>query len=195
MRARLAIRASGERVALREIVLRHKPAAFLAVAEKATVPVLQTNGAVIAESRDIMLWALHRRDPEGWLRMPDAGHALIDDCDGPFKAALDHTKYAVRFPERETARDRDAAGAFIARLDRQLDGMPYLFGPTCTLADMAILPFVRQFAAIDRSWFDEQGWIHVRRWLDAFLASDSLAGVMRKYPPWQDGQDAVMFPV
>jgi glutathione S-transferase len=106
MRARLAIQSSGRQVVLQEILLKDKPTAFLAASPKGTVPVVQDGDDVIEESRDVMLWALGRSDPENWLKMPAEGHTLIDTCDGPFKRALDHTKYAVRFPDRDEAAER-----------------------------------------------------------------------------------------
>lgn len=194
MRARLAIQSSGQRVVLQEILLRDKPAPFLAASPKGTVPVVQDGTTVIEESRDVMLWALGRSDPEGWLKMPDAGHALIDTCDGPFKQALDYTKYAVRFPDRDEAVERAKAMVFLNELNDRLGTTAFLMGPKRTLADIAILPFVRQFANTDRIWFDAQGLGPLTTWLDAFLASDRFRGVMKKYPPWQNGQDQVLFP-
>lgn len=194
MRARLAIQSSGQRVVLQEILLRDKPASFLAASAKGTVPVLQDGEAVIEESRDVMLWALARNDPEGWLDMPDQGHTLIDTCDGPFKQALDHTKYAVRFPDRNEKAERAKAMVFLNELNDRLAKTAFLMGPKRTLADMAILPFVRQFANTDRNWFDAQRLDPLTVWLDAFLDSDQFRGVMKKYPPWQIGQDQVLFP-
>ena len=194
MRARLAIQSSGIRVQLQEILLRDKPAPFLTASAKGTVPVVQSGHHVIEESRDVMLWALGQNDPEGWLDMPEAGHTLIDTCDGPFKQALDHTKYAVRFPDKDEAEERAKAMVFLDDLNARLTGQEFLMGAKRTLADMAILPFVRQFANTDRTWFDAQDRAPLTRWLDDFLASDRLQGVMTKYPPWQDGQDAVIFP-
>ena len=194
MRARLAIQSSGQQVQLQEILLKDKPAPFLAASPKGTVPVVQDGERVIEESRDVMLWALGRNDPEGWLDMPDAGHALIDENDGPFKSALDHTKYAVRFPDRDEAAERARAMAFLIKLNARLSESPFLMGPQRTLADMAILPFVRQFANTDRVWFDAQGLGPLTKWLDDFLASDRFRGIMTKYPPWQPGQDQVLFP-
>lgn len=193
MRTRLAIRASGTQVELREILLRDKPESFLATSPKGTVPVLDTGNAVIAESRDIMLWALGRKDPEGWLDMPAEGHSLIDQCDGPFKQALDHTKYAVRYPDLDPVKERENAMVFLRDLNDRLTGTPFLTGTHRRLADMAILPFVRQFANIDRAWFDAQGLGPLCRWLDHFLQSDGFTAVMVKYPPWQAGQDRVLF--
>lgn len=193
MRARLAIAASGQQVELREIVLRDKPQAFLTTSPKGTVPVLAAD-TVIEESRDIMMWALSRNDPLGWLDMQDDGHGLIDTCDGPFKAALDHTKYAVRYPDLNAAEERSKAMVFLTELNDRLAATPYLMGVQPRLADMAILPFVRQFANTDRAWFDRQRLFSLTRWLDDFLDSRQFAAIMTKYPAWQDGQDAVLFP-
>jgi glutathione S-transferase len=194
MRARLAIHASGMQVDLREILLRDKPAIFLATSPKGTVPVIDTGDRVIAESRDIMLWALAQHDPEGWLDMPQDGHDLIEQCDGPFKAALDHTKYAVRYPDLDPGVERAKALDFLRDLDARLCGSDFLFGPLARMADMAILPFVRQFAHIDMDWFGAQDMPHLSRWLADFKGSARFASVMRKYPAWQSGQDQVLFP-
>lgn len=194
MRARLAIQSSGQRVALREILLKDKPPLFLATSPKGTVPVLQDADTVIEESRDVMLWALGRNDPEGWLNMPDDGFALIDRCDGPFKMALDHTKYAVRYPDLHEADAREEAMVFLRDLDARLQENAFLMGANRTMADMAILPFVRQFANTDRAWLDRQGLKPLTLWLDDFLHSERFQRIMTKYPPWQEGQDQVIFP-
>ena len=194
MRARLAILASGLSVELREIVLREKAPEFLASSPKGTVPVLVTPTGVIEESFDVMLWALERSDPQGWLEMPEAGYDWIARCDGPFKTALDHTKYAVRYPDLDPEQERGRAAEFLADLNLQINRPDWLFGPKCTLADMAIVPFVRQFANSDRSWFDAQPWPNLQRWLVRFLASARFAKIMTKYPKWQAGDPPVLFP-
>ena len=194
MRARLAIATSGIQVELREILLRDKPQAFLDISPKGTVPVLAIGSTVIAESRDIMHWVLSKNDPLGWLDMPDDGHTLIDTNDGPFKEALDHTKYAVHFPDLDIADERAKAMTFLSHLNHRLTTTPYLTGSDPKLADMAILPFVRQFANTDRTWFDQQELEPLTHWLETFLTSDQFAGIMRKYPAWQNGQDQVFFP-
>lgn len=192
MRARLAIKASGVQVNLREILLRDKPTAMLAASSKGTVPVLQTETGIIDESYDVMRWALARNDPCAWLGMPAEGDDLIAKADGPFKSALDRYKYHVRHADgtRDTAQAEGAA--FLWKLDQMLTGEVWLYG-TQSLADMAILPFVRQFANTDRPWFDAQDWRNLRLWLDTFTSSAAFATVMQKYPPWQDGEDGVHF--
>ncbi|MFT4783691.1 MAG: glutathione S-transferase [Paracoccaceae bacterium] len=194
MRARLALHVSGVQVELREILLRAKPAEMIAVSAKATVPVLATQDAVIDESLDVMRWSLSQNDPEGWLDMPQAGAALIAEADGPFKRALDRTKYANRFPNDDPNTARQAAALFLDKLEQRLSGQGWLTGPAPTLADMAILPFVRQFAGIDRPWFAAQDWPALQLWLDGFLASERFLAIMHKYPPWAAGDSPRFFP-
>jgi glutathione S-transferase len=148
MRARLALAVSGIRCDLREVRLSAKPEAMLAASPKGTVPVLVlADGTVIDESLDIMRWALVQRDPEGWLDRDDA--TLIAANDGPFKHALDRTKY----PERhgvDAVVHRAQGLVFLREIDARLAGAGQLCGPARGFADAAIMPFIRQFAAIDR---------------------------------------------
>jgi glutathione S-transferase len=197
IRARLAIKSSGTRVELREVVLRDKPPSMLQASAKATVPVLLCgDGTVIDESLDIMLWALRQHDPGGWLAAIPAGACtteLIAACDGPFKQALDRYKYADRHPQHAAAFYRAEAEPFVARLEQRLHLSRYLCGQRPGYDDMAILPFIRQFAAIDRAWFDQACYRATRRWLDQLLATPLFAGVMQKYPPWKEGTRGVPF--
>lgn len=194
MRARLTILYTGVKVDLRDILLKDKPVEMTDASPKATVPVLNTGSEVIAESRDIMLWALRQNDPDGWLDMPDEGHAMIDTNDGPYKRALDHTKYAVRFPDRDASADRAKAADVLFGLNDRLENNAHLFGDAPKMADTAILPFVRQFANTDRDWFDAQDWPHLIRWLTAFETSDSFKFVMAKRPIWEPGAAPSYFP-
>lgn len=191
MRARLAVASAGITVELREIVLRDKAPEFLKASAKGTVPVLVAD-RVIAESFDIMRWALGQNDPESLLDMPSEGWDLIASADGPFKAALDRTKYAVRFQGADPEQNRAIAHSWLWTLDGRLD--PWLFGARPTIADLAILPFVRQFANIDKARFDAEGWVNLSAWLDGFTASDRFAGIMTKYPRWTIGDPVTLFP-
>ena len=69
-----------------------------------------------------------------------------------------------------------------------------LTGDAASLADMAILPFVRQFAHTDAAWFAVQLWPHLAAWLMRWESGELLRRVMEKYPPWQSGQAGVVFP-
>lgn len=194
MRARLAIASAGITVELREILLRDKAPDFLEASPKGTVPVLITD-IVIEESIDVMRWAARQTDHKSLLRnMDDAAYALIVKCDGEFKAALDRTKYAVRYPDTDAADNRAIAASFITTLDVQLDGKPWLFGDQPSFGDLAILPFVRQFAHTDLDWWSVQSFHHAQNWLDAFKASDRFKSTMIKYSPWKAGDDVILFP-
>lgn len=192
IRARLALASAGIRVEKREILLKDKPQAFLQTSPSGTVPALRLKDRVLDESLDIMIWALEQNDPEQLLRMPDRGWELIAENDGPFKAALDHTKYSSRYPSLDRETERAKASAFILRLEEQLAAHPWLFGDHPTIADLALLPFVRQFAFIDRSWFDAQPWPGVIAWLDRFLQSDAFQQTMHKHPPWAEGDTQIL---
>ena len=199
MRARLAVLVSGVKCELREIVLRDKAPEFLAASPKGTVPVVVTAaGEVIEQSLDVMHWALGQNDPEHWLS-PEGGNReemdqLIAACDGPFKDSLDRYKYANRYDGVDPIEARTNAAAYLAGIESRLAASPWLFGAAPRLADMAILPFVRQFAFVDKPWFDGCEWPGVHRWLEAFLASDRFQAIMSKYPKWQNGDPATYFP-
>ena len=198
IRARLAIKASGKQVELREVKLAAKPSALLACSAKATVPVLVLpEGTVIDESLEIMNWALGQHDPENWLP-PDQTqltqiNALIDMNDGEFKQHLDHYKYADRYPEQSMTFYRQQAEGYISELESRLQTAGFLCGDTCTLADIAIFPFVRQFVHVDKAWFNQAGYSHLQAWLDRFLNGPLFLSVMEKYQPWQPGDDLIIF--
>ena len=190
IRARFALVSSKTNVILREIKLREKPEQFLDISPSATVPCLLTQDDVIDESLDIMKWALAQNDPDGLLDMPDIGWSLIDQTDGPFKQALDRTKYAARYPDHNPQDQRAIAAAFLTTLDQRIDH--WIFGRP-SIADFAILPFVRQFAFIDKAWFDDQPWPDLQIWLNNFIASDNFEKIMIKYEQWHEGDPETLF--
>ena len=198
MRARLAIAASGLEIELREVVLRDKPSEMLKASPKGTVPVLVlSDSKVLEESLDVMDWALGRQDPQGWLDYPSeeihAMRALISLFDGPFKSALDRYKYETRFDEVVAQDQRDLAVPFLTDLDERLAEQPFLFGQRFSLADAAILPFVRQYAHVDKAWFWAQEWANLIDWLDRFLLSERFEAIMEKYPKWESGDKGIGF--
>jgi len=191
MRARLALAVSNVAVELREVKLSAKPAAMLEASPKGTVPVLVLpDGHVIEESLEIMGWALGRSDPEGWLARGDA--ELIAANDGPFKHDLDRYKYPERHGSDALAY-RASGLRFLRELDARLAEHGQLCGAERGLADMALMPFVRQFAATDREWFDAQPLPHLQAWLEGHLASDLFAAIMVRPKPWSEGDLPVVF--
>lgn len=198
MRARMALLASGTTCELREIVLRAKPAEMLAASPKGTVPVLVLpDGTVLEESLEIMLWALERNDPEDWLS-PEHGSRedmlqLIAQCDGEFKFHLDRYKYPDRYENTDALMHRAAGAEFLLKLNGKIAGHTHLYGNRPALADIAIAPFVRQFAHTDQAWFDAQPWPQLHLWLNTFLDSGLFNDAMRKYAPWERGAPVQIF--
>lgn len=200
IRARLALTVSGQRVELREVVLRNKPPELLAASSKATVPVLVLpGGRVLEQSLDIMRWALERHDPQGWLQTCRVDMlALVGAVDGAFKHHLDRYKYPDRYQDHSSLHSldghRSAAAHMVSEWNQRLARQPYLFGAHPTLADMAAAPFVRQFASVDAAWFAAQPWPQVQRWLVNFENSALFLQVMQKFAPWASGTSGVVFP-
>ena len=199
MRARFALLACGWQCELREVVLRDKPPELLAASPKGTVPVLvEVDGTVVDQSLDIMVRVLRQHDPAGWLS-PELGtlddmRALILQCDTDFKQQLDRYKYPNRFEGADAAAHRLHGAHFLADLNSRLGASRYLFGDHPALADMAIAPFVRQFAQTDPGWFALQPWPALQGWLAALVASPLWTGAMQKYPAWRAREMGVVFP-
>ncbi len=185
IRARLALRYAGMPYELKEVALRNKPAELLALSPKGTVPVLHLpDGRVLDQSLDIMRWALEQHDPDGWLRAAPAAsmQALIEANDLRFKPLLDRYKYAERHPEqtREAWRAQ-AVAAMLMPLEQHLQTHHHLLADPISLADMALLPFVRQFAQVDKAWWDEASNLPaLARWLDQLTGSALFQAVMAR---------------
>lgn len=191
IRARMALAAAGVTVELREVLLKDKPAAMLEASPKGTVPVLVVpDGAVIDESVAVMRWALGRDDPEQWLAGPASDtRELIAQNDGPFKQWLDRYKYHVRHPEGSQTDYRQQAETILAAWESRLIGQGgFLTGASARLADVALFPFVRQFAGVEPSWWAQRPWPALHAWLQGWTEHSRFAAVMRKCPPWQPGQ-------
>ena len=191
----MAIAYAGIDVGLREVVLKDKPAAMLAASSKGTVPVLiDTNGRVIDESIDVMAWALDQHDSDHWLSGEGLQDPLIDSCDNTFKHWLDRYKYAVRFPEHSEQWYREQGELFLDQLEQLLTHHRYLRSDSLSAVDVAVMPFVRQFAGVDTNWWSERPYPQVATWLEQLLEGDLFKGVMKKYPRWQEGDPAIPFP-
>jgi len=199
MRARMALKVSGVAVHLREVVLRDKPQALLECSAKGTVPVLVlANGTVIDESRDIMQWSLRRNDPGQWLpRENEERYALmkqlLNSNDFEFKNNLDRYKYSDRYPEKTIEYYRAQGEQFLAMLEGRLNSHQFLMGDKISMADIGIFPFIRQFANVDRIWFDQSPYPQLQAWLEHFIHSEIFNAVMEKYPPWVENFEPVVF--
>lgn len=190
IRARMALVCSGIQVELREVKLSDMPESMLQLSPKATVPVLAfADGQVIDESLDVMLWSLAQADPDQWLDIDESSQQLIRRSDEDFKPLLDCYKYADRHPQLTPLEHRVRAEVFVDELNQLLNRHSYLSDDQCRLTDMAIFPFIRQFAGVDAAWFDSSQYSSVRGWLNGLLVSDSFQRIMNKNPFWQPGNE------
>ncbi|MGI9317048.1 MAG: glutathione S-transferase [bacterium] len=192
MRARMALIAAEVKLEHREILLKNKPPSMLKASPKATVPVLVLeDGTVLDQSWEIMRWAMIQNDPDNWLGENQIylvrAQPLVDQCDGAFKRELDNYKYADRQPHPAEFY-RDQGIPFLADLNQCLTVQRYLLADQITIADIAILPFIRQFANVDRTWFDQCGLDHLIAWLDQLLATIIFSQAMQKHPLWDFNQ-------
>jgi glutathione S-transferase len=196
MRARMALRRASITVELREVSLDDKPQAMLELSAKGTVPVLLANKLMLDESLDIMYWAMDQADPGQWLDadLQARTESLIYENDGSFKTHLDQYKYWDRFPAQSQQYYRKQGETFLVKLEQLLQVNQYLLADRPTFADIAVFPFVRQFAFVDKHWFDNSGYSQLQRWLQEFLESPLFIQSMDKLPPWQPEDPPRFFP-
>jgi glutathione S-transferase len=197
MRARMALYYAGQNCEVREVDLKAKPSTMIDLSAKGTVPVLATGDQVLDESLDIMRWCLDQHDPDGWLdcdgQEPLVAQ-LLGDNDGWFKEHLDGYKYAGREAAADALAHRQQAEVFITRLESLLSAKPsqrFLLGDKLSFVDVAVMPFVRQFANVDMRWFESTEYEALQRWLADLTGSPLFAAVMVKRKPWQEGQPPV----
>jgi len=190
MRARMALKYAEIELEHREILLKNKPESMLEFSAKGTVPVLIVDNKVIDESLDVMNWALKQQDKDNWLLSdrPDLQtemHELIKKCDEQFKAQLDCYKYSDRHPLSEVEY-RNESLWFLELLNNRLKSQSYLIHDKVSMADIAIFPFIRQYAFVNKNWFDNTEYVYLQSWLENWLQSDLFLSIMQKHTLWTD---------
>jgi glutathione S-transferase len=202
MRARLAIFKAKQKVNLRDVILSNKPIEMIKASPKGTVPILVTHHKVIDESLDIMLWAFAQNDVNDLLHNDSKTHdsklhrnmmRLIAQFDEEFKLCLENYNCAKRYHESNIIECRQACEKYIEQLERQLNKHQFLMSNNESLADIALLPYIRQFARIERQWYLNSPYPKLRGWLNNYLQSPMFTKVMTKYPLWKENQPDVIF--
>lgn len=188
MRARLALYTAKIPHEHREVSLKNKPVEMLTFSPKGTVPVIiLDNGDILEESLDIMKWALKILD------LPPEDAQLIKENDTSFKQALDRYKYPGRYPEIFDINYKEECGYFVKKLENQL--APFLKGKIPSFIDLAIFPFIRQFAMVNPDDFGTSPYPHVKRWVDLLTSDQLFHDIMQKFPFWtsEDKPKLVLF--
>jgi glutathione S-transferase len=184
----MALKYAGIELEHREIDLRNKPQSMLLVSPKGTVPVLCVDGIILEQSLDIMRWALAKSDPDGWGLVDDSiAQAWIEKNDGPFKILLDQYKYPKRYPDLKSEEVLRAVNELmLLPMEAALQTNLYLLGNNMTWVDVAIFPFIRQFAMVNPEQFDELPFPSIQKWLDQQIESELFHSVMHKHSTWID---------
>ncbi len=190
MRARMALMYSQVNFEHREILLKDKPVSMLQYSAKGTVPVLIVADKIIDESLDVMHWALNQNDPKNWMLADDKALqkemlSLIQTCDTKFKPQLDQYKYSDRY-ELSEEYYRDQTQWFLSTLNERLKQRKCLMTDEKSLADVAIFPFIRQFAFVNKQWFDSNEYTNLQNWLERHLKSALFQSIMQKHTLWRD---------
>lgn len=203
MRARLAIFRSQSPVILRSIVLNDKPAEMLTASPKGTVPVLvlpeEDNGkTVIDESFDIMVWALTQSDPDELLHAGETAisqdmFSLVSKFDNEFKSALEQYKAAKRYHEDNLIECRQVCEAYVADLEQRLTAHTFLVSNRESFADLALFPFIRQFAKVERKWYLQSPYPNLKQWLNNYLQSAMFNKVMAQHPLYLSTDEVIYF--
>ena len=189
----MALSYSDVAVELKEILLNNKPSELYAVSSKGTVPVLCINDTdIIDESLEIMKWALEQNDPNLWISFNKRIQIdIIKQNDNEFKYWLDRYKYFERFPNNNKDYYRDKCGEFLTRLNQLLKCNQYLLTNKLLFVDVAIAPFIRQFANIDKYWFKDT-YTNLENWLNNIIESKLFISVMDKYLEYNSEQEPLI---
>ena len=189
----MALSYSKVSVEVKEILLNNRPPELLAVSIKGTVPVLCINDTtVIDESLDIMKWALIQNDPNLWIHYnKEMQFDIIEENDNEFKYWLDRYKYYDRYPENNRDYYRAKCDRYLTRLNQLLEKNQYLLTNKLLLVDVAISPFIRQFANVDKYWFKET-YTKLSSWLNNIIESKLFASVMDKYLEYNSEQEPLI---
>jgi glutathione S-transferase len=203
MRARIAIFKAQQQVVVREVNLNNKPVEMITASAKGTVPILVLGdelapATVIEESVDVMLWALTENDPDNLLSKHDPTALakmlkLISQFDDEFKTCLNAYKCAKRYRENNITECRQACEGYIKVLEKRLatnkGQQPYIMSAQESLADIALLPFIRQFAKVERQWYQQSPYPKVRQWLNHYLQSAMFTKVMARHVLWEKNSE------
>ena len=172
------------KIELREILLKDRPQELLRISPKGTVPVLQLiNGEVIDESLNIADWVIKNNNSD-WNKVNYAEQKkIIEINDRKFKYWLDKYKYSDRYPEQSKDFYQKKCEKYLIRYEKKLTKNIFLVCDEIQIVDIAVFPFLRQYANIDKLKFSKS-FSKLNDYLDSISDSRLFNSVMKKYPVW-----------
>ena len=200
IRTRFVLYKAQQRVLIRAIKLNNKPTEMLNVSPKGSVPVLViSRKVVIEESLEIMLWALVENDPEDLLHNDKPGSLkriieLIYEFETTFIPALEAYCCAKRYHEDNIEQCRATCEITLQELETRLTNHTFLFSQKQSLLDIALFPFLRKFARVERQWYLQSRYTNLRQWLNNYLQSPTFTKVMAKHELWLENNKDIYFP-
>ena len=184
MRARMALFVSNILFDIYEISFKDKPSEMLKVSSKGTVPVLIFKNLILDESIDIMEWARSQNSFDNFLQIDDEElegvKEIIRINDGRFKDKLDCYKYHSGNSDTQKKSNFNDCLFFIEILERRLKKKNFLFSDKPGYADIAIFPFIRQFANVDLDLFEDTHYSNVIKWLNTLVNCNLFKDIMIK---------------
>ncbi len=190
MRARMALFEAKINCIIREVDLKNKPSDMLEISPKGTVPVLLLeDGTVIEESLKIIYHASDKHDSLTLQKVSEKQkediESLINANDTEFVKLLKPYKYPKKYLDNSSELcKQQIQEKFLDKYEAMLEGSIFLLG-TKSIADIAILPFIRQFSIIDPEWFFNSKYKNIIMWLKMFTDNSDFQNiVMAKHKPW-----------
>tara|TARA_R110001583_G_scaffold22377_5_gene83969 strand:- start:1001 stop:1681 length:681 start_codon:yes stop_codon:yes gene_type:complete len=196
IRARYSLFKAKQRLLIRAIKLNNKPPEMLKASPKGSVPVLVLNHSdevgnqhIIDESINIMLWALNKNDPQDLLHSSDPKAQkemliFIKNFEMTFIPALEAYSCAKRYHESNLDECCTECELTLQNLESQLTKHAFLYSEKESLIDIALLPFIRKFARVERQWYRNSPYPKLQKWLAGYLQSPLFTKVMTSHELW-----------
>ena len=192
----MALKYAQLEIILRDVDLNNLPEEALAVSSHATVPSLVISAdEYFDESWDIVKWAVQQNDPDKWLGQDNEflqdAEMLVETNDYSFKEDLDRYKDPENYPEHTMEYYRERGEEFLEELNDMLEENTFLLASHISIADIAVFPLVREFAMVDKDWFDSTPYPKLQNWLACILNTKWFKQAIKEHKIWQLGDEDI----
>jgi glutathione S-transferase len=205
IRARFTLFKAKQKVLIRAVKLNNKPPEMIIASPKGSVPILllnaldsSENNKVFEESLDIMEWALTQNDPNDLLHKKDVNAKneiikRIKDFEIAFIPALEAYCCAKRYHETNLNECRAECEKTLRILENYLTKHSFLYSNRESFLDIAVFPFIRKFARVERQWYRNSPYPKLRQWLANYLQSSIFTKVMANHELWIENKKDILF--